>query len=224
MGLTEYKDIHSFFTEKDIEGFKECSQIVFNDIRFCEDDILAIAGKQDIKKVLSFLFRADKYVQKNFNSRDNWYAYIEDKTEVRFACLYDVMERDNAVLKTMRFIKRDTGFNVPYILLRFDLFFDVIDEAPRHLELDDGRTADFGLRVFQLSEKYMHFLGMQAGYWVSEAMKKLNMPECKSPAVSALITDSNEEYWSYYILISSTKFDISEWCPPDNYNFCIDCT
>lgn len=204
-----------FFTEKDIEEFEKCSQIVFRDISFKEEDIVLVSGKQELKRVLSYLFRAGNSPEVNINSRDNWYNYISGAREVRFACLFDAQERDNAVLKAMQHIKRDTGFQTPHVLLQFKLYFDVKDGAPSHLDLGDGREVDFGFRALMLSEKYMHYLGMQASIGVQHAMEAMKMPACKYPVVCALITDAPTEYWTYYILVSSAYFDLSGWNPPD---------
>lgn len=211
----EIQEFDGFFTDADFEDFKKCSQIVFKNVSFKEENIGVISGKQNLKKVLSFLFRAGDCPDKNGNSIDNWYSYVEGKDHIRLACLFDDMDRDNAVLKAMQHIKRDTGFEVPYVLLRFDLYYDVEDGMSGSLESDGGyQHVDFMGRTLKLSDKYMHFLGMQATSGIDHVMRELKMPKYRVPVVCCLVTDSPTEYWSYYILVSSEQFELEDWQPP----------
>ena len=216
MGNIQYLGMDNFFTSEDIEQIKKCSQIRYSNIHFFTDSIWTFSGKQEIKALLCDLFREKSSHKVNNNSKDNWYAYLAAGNQVNFACLFDDMERSNAVIKTLNYIKRSTGFHVPYTLLRFDLDLEVENEVPQHQQIDDNTSVDFAFRALVLCEKYMHFLGMQASMLVDDAFSDLNFPQKNGPAIlTALITDEPDEQWHFYMLFCSQDLNLSQWELPD---------
>lgn len=216
MARTEDRDFDGFFTMEDFESFKQCSQVKFRNVAFHEGNIATVTEKQNFKKLLSFLFRAGTCAGKNVYSKDNWYSYFVERNHVRLACLHDDMERDNAVLKTMQHIKRDTGFQAPYVLLRFDLYYDVAD-MPAYMAPGDEREVESCRQALKLTEKYMQFLALEVASGVDRVMKDLGMPKLEAPVACALITDTPTEYWSYYVLTPSSRFDLTGWVVPEAF-------
>lgn len=210
-----FTSMDKFFSPENIEEMKSCTPIEFKSIRFDANGIFYISEKQDIKDVLAFLFRTGNHSKASLNSMDNWYCYLE-QNYMRMGCLFTDAERNNALLSTMRSIKTVTGYHVPYVFLRFELELDVESEFPSHYEGNNGTTVDFAIKPLMVNEKYMHYLGMKAGVHVSDFMDKLGFPPHDGLALmQALITDEPGERWSYYMFIRSDRFDLSDWCPPD---------
>lgn len=195
-------NIEEFFTQEDVDEFNQCTPISYSKVAFNPKQILLMEGRQQLKSVLSRLFRAEDCPQKGTASEDNWYCFYLDKSSLVCGCLYEDYERSNAVLGTLQHIKADTGFGLPYVLIPFTLTLDVPDRNPEPEE-------------FTVTEKYMHYLGQQAALVVLNAAKQLSLPNCSDPTLLALITDESSEVWQFYIVLPASRFDLSNWNGPD---------
>ena len=195
-------NIEEFFTHSDVDEFNQCTQISYSNVNFNPSQIRRMEGKQQLKAVLSRLFRAGAHSQQGTASEDNWYCFYLDRSTMVTGCLHEEFERSNAVLGTLQHIKASTGFGMPYVLIPFTLTLDVPDRNPEPEE-------------FTLTEKYMHHLGQKAALVVLNTAKQLGLPDCSDPTLFALITDESAEAWQFYIILPAVRFDLSAWTGPD---------